>query len=221
MADIKWSNHKEVLERLWEPFFGAALINNSGMQERTFVYILRHTRMRPRQLIYICNEIADQALDAGEFPKFAAERTRAGLKKAEGELATEIINSFRFTHPNVDRIVDALSGMPKVFSGAELDKRAKDTKSEWQRDAYSLTNFRQLVTELGIVGRVSKKNEQAGYIDADFEYSSTERIAIMPRDECVIHPMFYTRFNVQLDQTIRVMPFSVERGEVAELQGLW
>ena len=221
LTNVRWTSHKEVIERLWEPFFGRELVNSNGLQERTFAYILRHTQMRPRQLIYICNEIASAALESEQFPNFPPELLRAGLKKAESELATEIVNSYRLTYPNVDRIIDALMGMPKVFIGTDLDKRARETKSEWRRDAYSLSNFRQLVTELGIVGRVSKKNEEAGFIDADFEYSSTERITIMPRDECVIHPMFYARLNVQLDQKVRVMPFSVERGEVAELQGLW
>ena len=221
LGRVNWQSHKEVLDKLWNPFFGELLDNNRGMEERTFAYVLRHTQMRPRQLIYICNEIALDAALRPEFPRFPAPCIRTGLKRAETELANEIINSFGLTYPNVHKIVSALMGMPMLFSGAELDKRAHDTRAAWPQGAYSLPNFRQLATELGIVGRVSKRNDVAGYIDADFEYSTVDRLLITPRDECVIHPMFYSKLNIQLDLRARVMPFSVERGEIAELQGLW
>lgn len=221
LSEINWHHHKEVLEKIWIPFFGSGLDNNRGMHEKTFAYILRHTQMRPRQLIYICNEIAYEAAKQPSFPSFPAACVRLGLKSAETELANEIINSFELTYPNVGKIVSALMGMPMLFMGSELDKRARDTKSSWPEGTYSLTGFRQLVTELGIIGRVSKRNDKAGYVDADFEYSTTDRLTITPRDECVIHPMFYSKLNVQLDFRVRVMPFSVERGEIAELQGLW
>jgi hypothetical protein len=217
-ADVRWGRHKEVFDRLWRPFFGNTIENRRGKKERTFVYVLRHTQMRPRQLIYICNEIANDAIRRGDFPTFSADTIRDSVKAAEAELANEILNSYELTYPSVARIVNALLGMPMVFEGSELDKRAKDTRGEWPDGTYSLANFRQLVAELGIVGRVKARNDAAGFIDAEFEYSTMERLSISPRDECAIHPMFYTKLNVKLDQDVRVMPFSVERGELEELQ---
>jgi Cdc6-like AAA superfamily ATPase len=210
-GDIDWVNHREVLEKMWIPYFGEYITNARGMRESTFSYVLRHTQMRPRQLILLCNAIAERATREGRFPRFSENNISSAIKEAETDLAIEIINSFSQAYKNVSTIVDALMRIPMVFSGNELDKRASQSATEWPVDSYSSAKFRRLVSELGIVGRVRRHNEDAGYIDADFEYSLRERLPITHRDECVIHPMFYSRFNVEFNSPSRVMPFSTER----------
>ncbi|WP_215617881.1 hypothetical protein [Leptothoe kymatousa] len=63
------------------------------------------------------------------------------------------------------------------------------------------------MTELGIVGRVRDLNEKTGYVEADFEYSMEQRLTLSMTDTCVIHPMFYRKLNIVLDQKLRVLPF--------------
>ena len=213
---IDWVNHREVLDKMWTPYFGRYVTNARGLREHTFSYVLRHTQMRPRQLILLCNAIAQRSMEGGRFPGFSERDIVEAVKEAEKELAKEIINSFSEVYPKVGMIVDALMKIPMVFTGNELDKRARQTAAEWPLDpysqpTYSQAKFRRLVAELGIVGRVRRHNVEAGYIDADFEYSLRERLPITHRDECVIHPMFYSRFNVELNSPSRVMPFSTER----------
>lgn len=205
---INWENSSEVMQKMWVPYFGLELKN----RERTFSYILRHTQMRPRQLILMCNKIANKALQEKCFPRFSEENIRSAVDEIENELATEIINSFSSLYPNVSSIVDALMKMPMEFKGSELDKRAKETASEWPPGEYSPARFRRLVAELGIIGRVTRRNDSVGYIyiDADFEYSLTDRLPITHRDECVIHPMFEKRLKVEFDK-VRVLPFSTDR----------
>jgi len=70
---------------------------------------------------------------------------------------------------------------------------------------YSQSAFRKLVAELGIVGRVKSKSEFA--INAEFEYSVPRRLALVQSDDCVIHPLYYKKFDVQLNEPIRVIPF--------------
>lgn len=207
---IDWTNHRQVFDKMWTPYFGLDITNIRESRERTFPYVLRHTQMRPRQLILLCNSIADQALGRG-FPQFCEKDIKLGVKSAETRLAVEIINSFSEVYPKVSFIVDALMKMPMLFTGNQLDIRARQSASEWPSGTYSPARFRRLVAELGIVGRVRRHNEQSGYIDADFEYSLRERLSLTHRDECVMHPMFYTRFNVEFNTKSRVMPFSTER----------
>ncbi len=208
---IDWEDHYAVMEKVWRPYFGYELTNGRGLRERTFAYVLRHTQMRPRQLILLCNAIAKRASRAGTFPVFSEEDIRAAVKEEETELASEIINSFSSVYPHVSTIVDALMKMPMLFMGNELDKRASQSASEWPANTYSLARFRRLVAELGVVGRVRRHNKEAGYIDADFEYSLKDRLPLTHRDECVIHPMFYSKFNVDFNSASRVMPFSTQR----------
>lgn len=208
---IDWADHDDVMRRMWLPYFGDELTNGRGLRERTFSYVLRHTQLRPRQLILVCNAIARRAVDGKRFPYFTETDIREAVKEAESDLAGEIINSFHAVYSRVHEIVDVLMNMPMVFPGNELDKRAPLSKAAWPARSYSPAAFRQLVAELGIVGRVSRHNAEDGYIDADFEYSMKGRLRVTHRDKCVIHPMFYARLNVDLNERVRVMPFSTDR----------
>ncbi len=122
-------------------------------------------------------------------------------------LAEEVFNSYSSVYPRVGTIVEALSGLPMLFKGNELDKRAPLTASEWTDGEYSPNAFRRLVSELGVVGRVRYLNEHAGYVEADFEYSSESRLPLQVTDICVIHPMFYRKLNIQPSHRLRVYPF--------------
>jgi len=208
---IDWEDQRDVMAKMWRPYFGLEITNRRGLKERTFSYVLRHTQMRPRQLILLCNAIARRAIRARHFPLFTEEDIRLAVREAESDLASEIINSFSSVYPHVSTIVDALMKLPMLFAGNELDKRASQSASEWPQNSYSPARFRRLVAELGIVGRVRRRNDVAGFVDADFEYSLRDRLPITHRDECVIHPMFYQRFNVDCSLPSRVMPFSTER----------
>jgi hypothetical protein len=210
--EINWEKDSEVLEKVWNPYFGSTIKNACDLTESTWTYVLRHTQMRPRQLIYICNSIANRSIEDGSFPNFRPRQIVSGVYDAELQLASEILNSFSEIYDNADKIVtSALTTMPKVFKGNELDKRARQSASEWTKGDYSPSHFRQLVTELGIVGRAARGTEDAEYIDADFEYSSTERLVLTHHDTCVVHPMFYRKLNVELNTKSRVMPFTSTR----------
>jgi hypothetical protein len=211
-VQIDWTNNRQVYATMWSPYFGATVANARQKEEDTFSYILRHTQMRPRQLILLCNSIAMRAMRGGRFPRFSQEDIRQGIAAMELHLSIEIIGSFGSQHSNVSTIVDALKGMPMLFTGSELDIRAKESASAWPPGTYSQTAFRPLLAELGIVGIVRRHNEQAGYIDADFQYSLERRLTISHRDPCVIHPMFFKRFEIDVNSESRVIPFSTERG---------
>ncbi|NJN87802.1 MAG: hypothetical protein HC881_17745 [Leptolyngbyaceae cyanobacterium SL_7_1] len=206
-SQIDWDSHSDVLKKMWHPYFGENLRNSHDLVELTFPYVLRHTQMRPRQLIVLCNAIAHRALREETFPCFKPESIVSAVHEGENRLAEEVLNSYSSVYPKVGRIVEALSGLPNLFKGNELDKRARLTASEWIPGEYSSFGFRQLVAELGIVGRVRRVNEQAGFVEADFEYSQEDRLPLMVTDYCVIHPMFYRKLNVAVNRPLRVYPF--------------
>jgi hypothetical protein len=216
-ATIDWDDHNDVQKKMWEPYFGESLKNRRGMVERTYPYVLRHTHMRPRQLIVLCNSIAEKAKREKTFPIFQPEQIVSAVMEVENALADEVFNSYSSVYPKVGRIVEALSGLPMVFKGNELDKRAPMTASEWLPDQYSPLAFRQLVAELGIVGRVRHLDERAGVVEADFEYSSESRLPLLVTDQCVIHPMFYRKLNTRIDRNLRVYPFP-DHEEYRELE---
>jgi hypothetical protein len=205
--EVDWDNHHHVLQERWEPFFGQALTTEAGLLEKTFPYVLRHTQMRPRQLIVLCNSIANYAISQGTFPNFTPADVITGIKLGEERLADEVFNSYSSVYPNAAKIAEALSGLPPLFKGNELDKRAPQTASLWPAGEYTPYAFRQLVTELGIVGRVRQISHDKGIIEADFEYTAAQRLPLLVHDDCVIHPMFYKKLNIQPLQKLCVYPF--------------
>lgn len=215
--NINWDDYNDVRQKMWDPYFGCNLRNGRGMVEPTFPYVLRHTQMRPRQLIVLCNSIAERAFNESTFPKFRPESVVASVLQGENMLAEEIFNSYSSVYPKVGRIAEALSGLPMIFKGNELDKRAPLTSSEWTPGEYSPFAFRQLVAELGIIGRVRQIDEKAGVVEADFEYRSESRLPLLVNDYCVVHPMFYRKLNVQVDRNLRVYPFP-DHEEFKELE---
>lgn len=215
---IDWDDPEDVTEKVWRPCFGWEISNTQGFQERTFSYVLRHTQMRPRQVITLCNSIANRAIRRGTFPQILEQDILHGVEEGQDNLAAEVINSFSGIYPQASRIIDALANIPMLVTGAELDKRAKYTNSAWPSGTYSLARFRNLLTELGIVGLVRRRNERDGYVDAVFEYSLPTRLTVAPQDECVIHPMFYSRLKVPPEKLYRVMPFGKDR-EADEAEG--
>ncbi|MGB3297864.1 MAG: hypothetical protein WBA76_06310 [Phormidesmis sp.] len=203
---IDWDSSTDVLEKMWYPYFGRSLMNEHSLPERTFPYVLRHTQMRPRQLIVLCNAIAQQAIESQTFPRFHPTAIISAVQHKQNVLAEEVINSYSSVYPRVGRILEALSGIPMIFKGNELDRRAPITAAEWSGE-YSSHSFRQLVSELGIIGRVRHLNDEAGYAEADFEYSTESRLPLLSDNTCAVHPMFYRKLNVAYDNRVRVYPF--------------
>lgn len=217
-GSINWDSSKDVIHKMWTPYFGRNLRNGVGRTELTLPYILRHTQLRPRQLIVICNSIAAIARQEKSFPKFSEHAIKTAVHAQEINLAKEVLNSYKKVYPSVADIVSSLTSQPIMFEGRVLDGVAKDTASQWPDGKYNLMAFRRLVAELGIVGRVRKHDEAAGYVAADFEYVMEDRLSLQPRDQCVIHPMFFSKLNVDVSSKLRVLPFpsKVEFEDVME-----
>ncbi len=108
--------------------------------------------------------------------------------------------------PRVADIITALTNAPVVFRGNYLDQVAKRTSSAWPHGTYSTAAFRRVVAELGIVGKVRAMNESSSIIAADFEYAMQDRLTLTSDDDCVIHPMFYSKLQVKRNGWI-VYPF--------------
>ena len=204
---LDWDSHQDVLKEKWEPYWGKKLRTRQGLIEETFPFVLRHTQLRPRQLIVLCNSVARHAQDRETFPKFEPDSIIEGIQRAEKRLAEEVMNSYSSVYPGAARIAEALSGLPLIFKGNELDKRAPQTASQWPPGEYSSYAFRQFVSELGIVGRVRNVSEKTGIVEADFEYAGESRISILVNDQCVIHPMFYKKLNIRMTRNLCVYPF--------------
>ncbi|NTV92368.1 MAG: hypothetical protein HGA72_03555 [Chlorobiaceae bacterium] len=202
---LDWEDFDQVFKMVWLPYFGDTLLSREKLSERIFPYILRHTQMRPRQLVVLCNAIAKQAASA--IPSADPSKIiPLAIHNNERNLATEVINSYSKVYENVGTIITALSGEPMIFSGKHLDKVAPKTASAWTEE-YSPLRFRQLVAELGVVGKIRSGNEKTRIISADFEYNKDDRLTINDTTNCVVHPMFYRKLSINTEAKWIVYPF--------------
>jgi hypothetical protein len=214
---INWGNHRDVLQKLWLPYFGETIKNKRGVSEKTFSYVLRHTQSRPRQLIYACNEIARKSVESGNFPRFSQEDIVNGVFSAESDLAREVYNSYNLMYwNNASKIADALKGIDIVFKGKKLDELAKRSKKHWQNGEYDLSSFSRFVAQLGIVGRVERMD--GFHVTAEFEYSRDDELTIRDDGDYVLHPMFCKKLEPKIPENpIVVYPFYIDRdGEILE-----
>lgn len=207
MENVDWNSFTDVHEKIWTPYLGTEIKNHLGIMEKTFPYVLRHTQMRPRQLIIILNKIARLSKRTGGFPQFDADMIRQGVLEAEMELATEVINSYSRIYPGLPRILDAIRGFPVVFKGNQLDKYAPRTKTAWEKGNYSTYRFKQILSELGIVGELRHWDEKSHIISADFEYHRRDRLVLNSDNYYVIHPMFSQKLQIVNEKAILVYPF--------------
>ena len=205
LGEVEWDSFSDVHNKLWVPYFGESLKNGRGLTEKTFPYILRHTQLRPRQLVRLCNKIAEASQKNGSFPQFLDDDIVTQINTAEVALATEVMNSYEKAYPRAAKILDALNGAPAIFKGAYLDKLAPRTAKHWPAGNYSPHAFRQLVAELGVVGRL--RRDSGRIIQADFEYAMDGRLVLAHDSICVVHPMFYRKLNINRERDTVIYPF--------------
>lgn len=193
---VDWDQYDNVRETVWDRFFPHEITNSKGLTEDSFLYIVRHTQLRPRQLIWVCNSIAQLAYEHGTFPKVDNDDVVRGVFNIETLLAEEVLNSYQQLYPSVRDILACLRGQPMKFQASHIDELAARSKKAWTdpKMPYDRNLFRQMVCALGIVGRQIKTTER--YWEAEFEYALPDRLVLEDRDECVLHPMFYRYYQI-------------------------
>lgn len=193
-----WGDYSEVKAKVWNKFFPEKIINKAGVEEDTFQYIMRHSQLRPRQIIWICNSIANEAYADKKFPYIEPKHIVNGINKIEETLALEVINSFSKIYPNARNILACFRGVSNYLErSSTLDKLAARTKNAWNYEdlEYDRYLFQQMVCEMGIVGSIHQKTGK--YLEAEFEYILPDRLVMNYDEEIVIHPMFYNYFRVK------------------------
>lgn len=194
-------------QKIWQTFFGEEITNSFGQSEALIPFILRYTQLRPRQVMTFCNEIFNSFEKINKIPNIEMDKLSQLTAKVSSAFANDVINSYARIYPNIGDVLEALRGSPMVFYGSYLDKVAKYTAYAWSPGEYSMSNFRKLLAELGVVGVVQRPGESTGIVGVRFEYSHEDELPIRHDDYCAIHPMFYEKLNTRVDRKLIVYPF--------------
>jgi hypothetical protein len=187
---LNWGDYETVRSAVWDKLFPAA-DNHGGTGFDSFSYITRYTQLRPRQLIWLCNEIANNAPpDEG----FDWQMIRSTVAAVAPKLASEVLNAFREVYPNAFEIVQAMAGAPEYLTYGEVEERAHRTKAQWPERSYDRHKFWRLIIETGMLGVVERRTEQ--YTATRYEYIVRQQLAATDNCKFAIHPMFHRYLNV-------------------------
>lgn len=182
-----------------------------GVGEDTIAYVLRHTQLLPRQLLWILNEVWSKNASNGGSPLAVSEAAVIeGIRTVEKEIVDEIFKAYELVHPLAKEACRAIvKHLPRRFDNSKLHeafnqhgkaalRRAYDESVEQRATAamsvdYDLVSmdyfqFRAMLGEVGCIGRLFKETER--YSVAYFEYAIPGRLELGDRDEFCVHPLF-------------------------------
>ena len=203
---VDWSDHNEVRTKIWDMYFPPPRTVR-GRIIHSFEYISIFTQLRPRQFIWVCNNIARSAHNAGRFPLITWDDVTQGVVASVPHLVTEVLNSFKDVYPQAGAILQtALTGAPPMLEYGEVERLAHRTSGEWREDFdYSIARFWRLALETGCLGIMRPSSEKMQYDEAQFEYVVAERLHPAVGDKLAIHPMFYSRLRTELAEGAKVV----------------
>jgi hypothetical protein len=178
--------------RLFSKVLPEKITNQSGFQEETMSYILRHTQLLPRHFLMLLNSIfkgLNSPPGSNPFP-ISEEKIITGVRRVEEFIVSEIFVAFRLIHPTAE--ITCKRCLPELghqFSVGELHQVfTRHGKAVFGGDG--MFEFQRMLIEIGALGRVIPGKEKDVYIKGNFEYTVAHELTISHDDQLCIHPLF-------------------------------
>jgi hypothetical protein len=168
------------------------ITNQSGFQEETMSYIMRHTQLLPRHFLMLLNSIfkgVGTGSGTNPFP-ISEERIINGVRKVEEFIVGEIFVAFKLIHPTAE--ITCKRCLPELghkFSVGQLHQVfTRHGKAVFGGEG--MFEFQRMLIEIGALGRVIPGKETDLYIKGNFEYTVAHELTFSHDDELCIHPLF-------------------------------
>ncbi|MFN0192080.1 MAG: P-loop ATPase, Sll1717 family [Aestuariivirga sp.] len=204
------SERGQVVE-FWRNSLPEFVINGFQLKEDPLAYILHHTQLLPRQLIQYFNSII--ALNHRKFrnrrDSICQEAIVQGVQEVEGTMCREIFSAYRHVHPLAQSTVaKSLPYLKYEFSGGELHKVFnRHAKAAFEGGDFE--DFRRMMIEVGVVGRVEKHTER--YVVGKFDYTVPNQLVVTTEDNLCLHPLFVRTHRARIkDSDNPVYPHGTE-----------
>jgi len=183
--------------------------NQSGYQEETISYILRHTQLLPRHLVILLNSIFKSFNTTASLNQFPVneERIVSGIRQVEDFMVREIFVAFNLVYPTAEEACRrCLPELGHKFNIGDLHRVfTRHGKAVFGSD--NLFDFQRMLLEIGAIGRVLPGREKDIYIKGNFEYTVSHQLAISQDDELCVHPLFSGIFNNSAKKERPVYPY--------------
>jgi len=185
------SDYREHLDRVLPPSF----ITPEGIAEQTVGYILRHTQLLPRQVLYIFNEALHRAIAATKLPVVRDTDVVSAVAEVEATLCPEVFSAYGFRYPRAHDVARRLIPyLPFSFDDGYLHRSCNRAaiKADFGLD---YREVREMFTDLGIIGRYLGETER--YLRAEFSYSVDGHLILSPDENYCLHPLFVRQYNAK------------------------
>ncbi|MDB2438135.1 hypothetical protein N9W89_05425 [Hellea sp.] len=186
--------------------------------EGTLTYILRHTQLLPRHLIYILNNIVRRALSENEsdgFPRISAQAVVQEVQSSEEEIVSQILDSYSGMWPDANGVLEEL--LPRIEDNIikynKLQKIFNNSGAKPLMGGLGFKHTIKMLAEIGAVGRLIRTTER--FHTGVFEYSEPNRLIFTPDDMLCVHPVFSSRYRaikpgLNPDGFRPVYPYSID-----------
>lgn len=169
----------------------ATITNQTGVQEETIPYILRHTQLLPRHFVILLNSIFKNfgRTQSNGFP-VGPTRIVNGIRQVEDFMVREIFVAFDLVYPTAEETCRrCLPELGHKFTMADLHRVfTRHGKATFGSD--NLFDFQRMLLEMGALGRVIPGKENDQYIKGNFEYTVSHQLSLSQDDELCVHPLF-------------------------------
>jgi hypothetical protein len=195
--------------KLFQAVLPEKITNQTGFQEETMSYILRHTQLLPRHFLMLLNSIfknPNASEKSKPFP-ISEERIINGIRQVEEFMIGEIFVAFNPTYPSAEETCKrCLPELGHKFTMGDLHRVfTRYGKAVFGND--NLFEFQRMLLEIGAVGRVIKGKEKDLYIKGNFEYTVSHELVLSQDDELCVHPLFSGIFHGSGQQDRPVYPY--------------
>lgn len=178
--------------KLFQVVLPEKITNQTGFQEETISYILRHTQLLPRHFLMLLNSIFKGSNNTQRRQPFPVSQDRIvnGIRQMEEFMIGEIFVAFKLIYPTAEETCRrCLPELGHKFTQADLHKIfTRHGKAVFGSD--SLFDFQRMLLEIGALGRVIPGKESDLYIKGYFEYTVAHELVLSQDDELCIHPLF-------------------------------
>jgi len=197
LDNIDWADYRAVLEKLWEPYFGRIVRNRRGRNENSFLYVVRHTQCRPRQLIHLCNNITELACK-GSDECFPPEYITEGVRIGEADLAEWNLGAYEpiWNEKYQRALGHVLVGISKVYPPSLVERRLAAWRKE-TNESIDSGEFRRYIVNMGVVGVLRKLHNEEKILEVDYDFFSERDLNTTNIDRMVVHPMFFEKYRVE------------------------
>lgn len=197
-------------DKIWFSFFPAEIED-----EDSFEYLLKHTFLRPRDLIQLCNLCRDRAQDR-DHPRIEEWDIREALSRYSEWKLRDLRDEYKVQYPFLQKLfLGMFYGNSFRFTRGELTKRFEPIKAglikEFGDDYFEpLDNLLQVLYNIGFLGATIQDKTFYTFLD--------DKVITAYVHEFEIHPVFRLSLSMNSgkEQKTYAGPFNSETVRMAQ-----